>query len=130
MRFLLIDDIRKQNAINFILATNTNSGYCVEVRPYKKRRSLLQNNTAHMWLDVIDKERGEVEDTTKKEIKESLGLFTIEEFKGCQYRQWISTKDLTVKQMIEFMEAIEIVANSLNILLPYPDDIKYLYGDN
>lgn len=126
MRYLIIDEKRRKNAVDFVSKIPYNSGLCVEIRPYKKNRSLNQNRTAHSWLNIIDRERGEPEGTTKNEIKYAMELFKVVEYQGKNFIQWESTADLSVSNMIKFMESIEIIATSLNIKLPYPDDIRYI----
>lgn len=128
MRFLLIDDERKNNAIEFVKSINTYDGYCVEVKPYKRNRSLNQNSTCHMWLDIIVKDTGQGIDDLKDGIKESMGQYDVKTINGKDFIKFRSTSKFNTKTMSEFMEAIQMIAAQLGLQLPMPDDYYYLKG--
>jgi len=51
--FILIDEQRRGNCLNFINALNLTTQWSVEIKKYKKNRSLAQNRTMWAWLGII-----------------------------------------------------------------------------
>lgn len=125
MKFIIQDEERKINAIEYINRLNYVTPFEIHIKPYKKNRTRSQNDTMHMWIDVICDFRGTDKDTVKKEIKYAMGLYELKDFQGELAVDWKTTAKFTVKEMQDFMSAIEIMAVSYGLKIPYPDDLSY-----
>lgn len=101
----------------------------VEIKPYKKSRSLEQNSLYWMWLTVI---RDHVRDTTGKVYgtEDLHDLFrdmflpkTETRFKDRVLIRPKSTTKLTVGEMAEYLGQIEMYcADRLGLMLPRPEE--------
>jgi len=111
---------------------NENLTYEVIIRPYKKNRTLAQNNLMWMWLNHIavffEKEHGQrfSDEAWKEEFQEKyLGYKVIKTPSGPK-KKLIGTSGLNIAQFTEFLNNVERYANTeLGINLPHPEDIYY-----
>ncbi len=103
--------------------------YSVEIKPYKKNRSLAQNRTMWMWYAVL----AEHLNCESEDIHEEMKVRVL----GVERRTVLgqpliipkSTTDLDVEGMSRFMEAIQALAADMDVVLPLPDDFHYaMYG--
>lgn len=106
----------------------------VLIRPYKKNRSLAQNNLMWKWLGVIVNDLRDEHGlkTNSDDLKdyfqrEYLGhkdyIVTSEDGEITRLR---GTSELNTAQFTEFLNQIEVYANAeLGINLPHPEDIYY-----
>lgn len=125
MRYILVDEQRRQNAIKELEGVDISKPLEVTIKPYKKNRTNSQNNLMWMWLPDIAKHFG----YTVEELHEVLKV----RFLGIESRmvdkqvliQPISTTSLTTKQMAEYLTKIEVLAQANDIILRIPDDYKY-----
>ena len=128
MKYILIDEQRRNNAIEYIKKIDIKKPIEVLIRKYKKNRSLAQNNTYWMWIADIAPELG----YTDNELHE---LFKVQ-FLGVEKRIVYnielvipkSTTDLEPPEMALFLNKIEMLAHSLNIKLRRPDDYNIAMG--
>lgn len=122
MKYILIDEQRRNNAIEYIKQIDIKKPIEVLIRKHKKNRSLAQNSTYWMWIADIAPELG----YTDNELHE---LFKVQ-FLGVEKRVVYnielvipkSTTDLEPSEMALFLTKIEMLAHSLNIRLRRPDD--------
>lgn len=122
MRYILDTEQRRDNCLDKIKQTPYGQGWAVEIRPYEELRTHAQNRTMHNWLKIIDDFRGEAPDTAKTRIKISMGLYDEYVVDDKVIIKPKTSARFTKKQMIDFMQAIEIMALEYNLKLPYPDD--------
>lgn len=125
MRYILVDQQRKENAKAYIDSLG-NGEWCVEIKPYRRKRTQAQNNTLWMWCRVIGNELG----IGEKELHEQLKIKIL----GVEKKQVLgqtlilpkSSADLTPREMADFLDAVDQFAKELDINLPYPDDLKFI----
>ena len=128
MLFLIKDNKRKENCIEFIHAIPVIPLSSVEIKEYKKNRTLAQNRTFHGWCDVIAKETGNNLEYIKDSLK--LKVLGIEKriVDGVELTEIRSTARLDVSEFRKLLEATQVLALSLDIKLMIPDDYAYAIG--
>ena len=102
----------------------------VEVKAYKKNRSLAQNRLLHMWMKCLSdhwyESTGELfaADVWKLQCKRQfLGDEVIELPGGNVLEQVRKTSKLNTQEFTDFLQLIEIwAADDLECLLPRPDE--------
>lgn len=105
----------------------------VLIKPYKKNRSLAQNNLMWEWLGVIVNhlrdEHGTytTDDDLKAEFQDKfLQRRVYTSSVGEQKTRATGTSKLNTAQFTEFLSRIEVYANSeLGVSLPHPADDYY-----
>lgn len=124
-----------QNAVNLINRLpldNDKPIWEVVVRKFKRKRSVDQNNLVHMWFQIIANETGNDMETVKEYIKAK--------YLAPVFREWVdpatkekslvgcsrSTTDLTVEEMTAFINNVEQFALELGVILPMPEEYRYL----
>lgn len=126
--FILIDEQRRQNAVNFIQSLGLKRTYSVEIKEYRKNRSNAQNRLYWSWLHIIadttDNDANDLHEMFKGRL---LGV-TEKMVLGRMAIIPRSTATLNTKQFTEYLEAIELVANQMELRLPHPDDYAYIMG--
>lgn len=126
MFFILKADEYKNNCIEFIKSLCAGDGLCVEVKPYKKNRSVRQNNTMWMWYSVLSKHTGIDPEDLHDEMKARVLGWTTKIIQGQEREVLKSTTKLSTNEMAKFMTAIEALAMELNVQLPMPQDYGYI----
>ncbi len=124
MQFILIDETRRQNAISHIKGLDLKTKWGVEVKPYKKNRSLAQNRTMWLWLGLIADFMGESPEDLHDLFKMQFLGYEEKLIAGETVRRLRSTASLSTLEFQGYMTKIEAVAKELFIVLPYPDDYK------
>lgn len=124
MRYLIKEQKYLDNCLKEIAKLPVGQGWAVEIAPYDDLRTGAQNRTCHMWLSIIEKTYGYPKGYLKNQLKIKLGLFTTHVDGDTVYRDFISSADFSKEQMMDFMTAIEMVANELEVKLIYPQDYK------
>ena len=120
--FILRDAQRRKACIDWIAACDFAPLLGVRIEAYKQNRSLAQNNTYHMWKEIIAKETGNsLEDMHDLFRLKFLGMVE-KTVMGTKIKTLRSTTSLTVDEFMLFMTKIEMLARQLNIILPYPDN--------
>jgi len=126
MFFILKNETIRQNAALFVKGLEANGYYCVEIKEYKPNRSLAQNRLLWSWYNVIKKETGNDPEDLHEEMK--VRILGVEEKERAGVKlivpkgsRWLSTKEFTM-----FLEAVEMLANQLGIILPYPTDYDFI----
>ena len=109
------------------------SPWHIEIKPYKKTRSLAQNSLYWKWVDCI---RLHVMDSTgvvatKDDVHAELGnKFLLTEagvtLKGEATHRVASTTRLNTADFTAYLEQIDAYcADSLGLILPHPEDLFY-----
>ena len=126
MIYLLIDEKRKQNAIDHIKKLPESDKWEVVIQEYKKKRSLAQNRLYWMYLPYLADHFGYSKDDMHDELKyHFIGEEHYIGRKGVARIRPKSTTKLNVKQMVEYLTKIELLAQDNDIKLPIPDDYKF-----
>lgn len=126
MFFILKADAYKNNCIEFIKSLASGDGLCVEIKPYKKNRSVRQNSTMWMWYHVISKHTGIEPEDLHDQLKDRILGWEIKNINGVDREVLKSTTKLDTKEMARFLSAIEALAMELKIVLPMPQDYGYV----
>lgn len=110
----------------------------VDIKEYRKNRTNSQNRLMWKWYGIIGDHVGmkpeEIHECMKARVlgveEYTLPRFFLGKDQGVP-RKLLRPKSstaLNTKEMSEFMNAIEVLARSLDIVLPYPDDYNYAMG--
>lgn len=97
----------------------------IEIKPYRKQRTLSQNALYWKWLEIIGADLGYDRDEIHDILREKFLPVSCETILGVTRRRLTSTShpDFTTAMMSEYMAAIErFCATDLDIYLPHPDD--------
>jgi len=123
-RFILRAADIRDNCTRFIQGINLNPEDLVEVnvRDFRKSRSLEQNATMHMWFDDIARATGHTPLEVKSFFKAEYITPEVKEVMGKVVEIERGTSDLNVKEASEFMERISAHAGEMGIALRHPED--------
>ena len=116
----------KDRAVKHIKALNMGKPWSMEVKPYKKNRSLAQNKLFWKYMGIIGNEIGyDPQDCHDVICQKLLGT----EHKTVMGEAIIvikGTKNLKVKEFAHFIEAIiRFAITDLGINLPTSDDLYF-----
>jgi hypothetical protein len=118
LKFILINEDVKQNCLKHLLSLYADGKNEVVFQESITKRTLNQNALAHKWLGLICDYTGDHIDDLKDNIKDAMGEYKIIEKNGKDYIKYNSSAKFSVKTMMNFMTAIEIMAGELGIVLP------------
>lgn len=130
-RIILTGSKQRQHAIDLLNKLGPGDGqHEVTIKPYKKNRSLAQNNLLWMWVGII---RDHIRDSageiySNEDVHEALKQRFLEPKvvslpDGPVYIKTPS-RTLTVGQFAEYLEHVEAyAADCLNLQLPRPEDL-------
>ncbi len=132
-RYILRDFSIRDSCKTYLdtIAIDSDKPLEVIVRPYKKKRSLAQNNLLWMWLGLIANYLGDEHGigTTSEDLKEEfqerfIGLKTYLKSDGTVGQRLRGTSELNTAEFTEFLNRIDVYCGSeLGLRLPHPDDI-------
>lgn len=144
MRFILSTGEAVKSCVNAVLQCNIKKPMVVTIKEYKKNRSTSQNAVYWMWLEVISKDTG----FTKDELHDRFRLQLFSEIddidptveRTVKYKidgkiqdvtltEITSSTELNTKQFTEYLQKIEILASSIDIVLPRPEDYYIAMGE-
>ena len=124
--FILIDEQRRGNALEFIRSLNIRKPYSIEIKEYRKNRSTAQNRLYWSWLRVLSAFTGYGDDELHELFKIRL-LGTVEKkIMGDTIKIPRSTTSLTTREFTEYLEKIELAAMTMGVSVPHPDDYGYI----
>lgn len=97
----------------------------VEIKQYRKKRTLSQNALYHKWVGILCDHFGYEHDEMCEELKRELlppeGRYFKVGIDGSE-REFRTTTKLTTKPMGEYMTAIDRFAAQHGVILPHPED--------
>lgn len=128
-----------------IMAMLEKGSVAVDVKQAQNTRSAKQNRLLWLWHGIVGKETGETTDEVHDRIKESIvlpfmlshpdryehaaqieAMFSLRPKAKILLVRLISTTDLSVKHMAEFLTRYEReTAVKVGIVLPRPEDLYY-----
>ncbi|MBZ9975505.1 recombination protein NinB [Mesorhizobium sp. BR-1-1-10] len=125
MFFIIDTKDKRAEAATAVSRLPASPRYSVEIKPYKRNRSLAQNRTMWMWYAVIADHMGcEPEDLHEEMKVRVLGVERkIVAGQACIIPK--SSTTLDVDGMGRFMAAIESLAADLEVKLPATDEYDY-----
>jgi len=116
----------KDRAINHIKALNIDKPWLVDVKPYKKNRSLSQNKLYWKWITCIGDSIGYERDELHAIMADKFLPDEIVEYGGKQIKKDKSTSRLNTKEFTVYLEHIDkFAAAELGIVLPSPSDLYF-----
>ncbi len=116
----------KNKALNRISMLAMDKPWQVDIKPYKKNRSLAQNNLYRMWVEVIAEGLGYTHDEMHAILSNMFGEKETVEFNGDIVEVIKSTTKLTTKEFTDRLEKVDRwAAGEMGIVLPSPEDIYY-----
>jgi len=122
MRFILIDEQRRNNCIDFVKSLDLRSPIEVLINVAKKKRTTPQNKTMWLWYRYISESTGYTEDELHEIFKAELIGYDVFYYQGIPCLKPKSTTKLSTKGMTAFLERVGFIAQWLGIQLPYPDE--------
>lgn len=148
MRIVIKSDIQRQQAIKEV--SQTPAGHVVTIAEDKVSRSEAQRRLMWKWEGVIGDELGEIKEDVHRRHKDTILKPIMEKnfdrhphFAGMmdsirglynmgmhgeainlnnQITDLISTNEMDVHEMTEYLNEVQRIAQGLNINLPQPDD--------
>lgn len=122
MRFCLIDEQRRTNAMAFIRSLDLKNPVEVLINIAKRKRTNNQNSVLWLWYSYIADYTGYNDEELHEIFKAEFLGYDIFYFQGMPFIKPKSTTKLTVKGMSGFLARVDAAAQFLGITLPYPDD--------
>ena len=146
-RIIIVSEEHRHRAMEILKSLPLSPVHEINIKEYKRNRSLEANALYWQWLTIIGAELGE-EKETLHEIYKDKYLVNIYERDNPDYAEMVqalrevwkhgmkeeavalrrkivaltSTTDATTAQMSEYMTSVEHDAASLAINLPHPED--------
>lgn len=150
-RFVLRTERVKRNALAAVSQRQASASepWVVEIKPYRRDRSLAQNRLYWSWLrviadhieetgaaQVVDEESGEVSegapitpDDVHDWLKAAFLGRKVVRVRGMIRRSARSTTSLTVAEFTDYLERIDMhCAQQLGLILPHPDEYNEAMG--
>jgi hypothetical protein len=116
----------KNKALNRISLLVLEKPWEIEIKPYKKNRSLKQNRLYFKWMKIIGDELGYESEEVHAIMADKFLTDKFVEYGGKQIKQDKSTSRLNTKEFTDYLQRIDrFVAQQLGIVLPVPDDSYY-----
>lgn len=116
----------KDRAISHIKALNIDKPWSVDIKPYRKNRSLAQNKLMWLWFKVIGDDLGYTENEIYDIMADKFLPDETIEYDGKQIKKNKSTSRLNTKEFTEYLEKIDRwAAGEMGIILPSPEDLIY-----
>lgn len=131
LRFILIDEYRRDKCIAAIRALNIAKPFVVDVAAYVPKRSNAQNRLYWSWINLIARDYGWRAEELHEVFKQKFIGYVDAEVFNEKVSIVKSTTRLSTKEFTEYLEKIEQFANEkLGIQLPHPDDYRLaMQGD-
>lgn len=116
----------RARAINQITLLNAEKVWDVSIKPYKPNRSHAQNRIYWSWLQIIGDHLGYPKDELHVVLAAKFLGIVETRCIGEVITQPVSTSSLNIKEFAEYLNRIELFANSeLGIILPNQDDLYF-----
>lgn len=124
--FKLSSQDERERCINYLNSLNLDKPLSVEIKLYRKNRTLAQNRLLFMWLTIIGNDLGYHVEEIHAIMKDKFLSSEIVVFQGKGFQVSPSTANLNTKEFTEYLNRIELFANSeLGIILPHPEEIYW-----
>lgn len=123
MYYVLINDEVKKNCIDHIQSLD--GVYRVTVEKYKKNRSNAQSRLYWLWLGIIGNDTGNSPEDLHEIMK--LRFLGTEKIQSMGYSIEIarSTTKLSTQEFTDYLDKIDTLMRSIDIILPHPADLYY-----
>jgi len=116
----------RQAAINRLISLNIEKPWQLEIKLYKKNRSLAANRLYWLWITCIGDSIGYERDELHAIMADKFLPDEIVEYGGKQIIKDKSTSRLNTKEFTVYLENIDkFAAAELGIVLPSPSDLYF-----
>lgn len=123
---IIHNEADKDKAQRHIKALCMDKPWQMELKPYKKNRSLSQNKLYFMWMKVIGDEIGYTSEEMHAIMADKFLTTEFVEYAGNKIKRDKSTSRLNTKEFTEYLENIDRwSAGEMGIVLPSPSDLYY-----
>jgi hypothetical protein len=122
MRFVLHNNSDKLPVVDYLRQLNITRKHTVDIKPYKRTRSLKANALYWLWLTAISVETGNDKDDLHEYFKDKLLPKKEAVFFGESKLMPISTTKLDNTQFSVYLEKIRADMSHAGIVLADPDD--------
>ena len=123
---LIKTDADKIKAHEKIDGLSLDKPWQIEIKPYKKNRTIAQNKLYWQWATYIGNEIGYTKDEMHAILADMFIPDVFIEYAGKVIIQDKSTSRLNTKEFTEYLEKIDRWAViELSIVLPSPEDLYY-----
>jgi len=120
-RTIIREERHRDYAVNRIKALTLATPWEVTIKPYKRNRSLEQNNLYWKWIALLGADLGYTKDEMHEELmRKHLIPVCINTPSGVV--EVFSTKQLKVGEMSEYLNNVLMTATQMGIALPRPED--------
>ena len=114
----------KDRVIRHINALNTDKPWMIDIKLYKKNRSLAQNKLYFMWMKVIGDSIGYTSEEMHAIMADKFLTTEFVEYGGDRIKRDKSTSRLNTKEFTEYLEKIDRwAASEMGIALPSPEEL-------
>jgi hypothetical protein len=123
--FIIRDPAIRERAVAFLNQLDLSKPWQLVVTPFKRNRSLQQNNLYWGWIGMIAQETGNGNEDIHEWLKRRFlaPSFVTVGNETQEIRR--STTKLNTKEMSEYMAQVEAwAASELGIVLPRPEDAR------
>ena len=121
---LIFNESQKLDAIQVIHDLDYNKKWQIEIKPYRKNRSVAQNKLYHMWLKEISLHTGDTTDGLHEHFKNEYLDTEYIMVMGKSLAKTKTTTTLNTKEFTEYLEKIEHFAwHFLNMTLSHPEEL-------
>jgi len=118
----ITDEDSRKEVIDFISTLNIEKPWSITIERQKKKRTLNQNALYWQWVTIIGNQLGYFKDDMHELLKDDHMTPKIVMFGG-EEREVRSIKNLSTKEMSEYMDKVSLWANAeMGIFLPMPID--------
>lgn len=127
IKLIIKDEQGRDRAFEKLAALNLNKPWELEIKPYRKNRTLAMNRLLWMWLHIWGQDLG-YSDTEIYEIAVDQCWPLIEEeliCHGVKVPRQRRTSLLNTKEFSDFLNSIDIKASETGTVLPHPDSLYF-----
>lgn len=124
MRFILIDEQRRNNAIKYLRELDITKPIEVKFAVYKDKRSHEQNSLMWIYITHLASHCGYTPNQMHEELKVKFLGVDEKVVAGQLIREIRSTTRLNTKEFTDYLREIEALALDYGVILPSPDDYR------
>ncbi len=123
---VLYNERVRQFVVDRISTLPADGTICVEIRKAEENRSVAQNRLMWRWFGEFAEETGytkhEAHDVFCREI---LGVDVVRSLRGELVERVKGTSGLTVAEMANFLDEVDMLSTEHGVLLTHPEDLWF-----
>ncbi len=133
MMFFVItenDESKRNQVIEAIKVMGIKKPISVEIKEFRKNRTLSQNRLMWSWINILADHIGETSEDLHEMLKQRFLGIVQKKIMGEECTISRSTTKLNTTEFRSYLELIEDIASKLQVRLPRPDDYNFaMYGE-